>query len=58
MYRIYYSPVFTRGRGEILNGIRKFDDNNRDNKMTEYPKFQHVNQRGNKINTLISRVDT
>ena len=56
MYRIYYSTVFTRG--EIFNGIRKFDDNNRDTKMTEYPKFQHVNQRGNKINTLISRVDT
>ena len=51
MYRISHSTVFTRGK--IFNGIRKFDDN----QMTEYPKFQHVNQRGNKINKLICRVD-
>ena len=51
MYRLYYSTVFTRG--EIFNGIRKFDDN----QMSKYQKIQHVNQRGNKISTLICRVD-
>ena len=51
MIRIYHSTVFIRGK--IFNGIRKFDDN----QMRECPKFQHVNQRGNKINSLMCRVD-